>query len=193
MQDDSDATKGRRAGRTRGRKKSPPITGHPPIIITDALDNESLRARTAGRNMVLRFDGGGHYSSDGSTVYRARSLKNITSVQVSDGLNPPHICPGVPPDCEIVVTGSKGGSGDAQIVVRGDRGASGDRGIKITFDRGEYRHESTAQTRRKFRGELRKVKSMVIKNSLGAVVHTCEAVSESKLVHISICDECKLP
>lgn len=176
------------------RHNVPPLSGHPPIIITDdalrsdpfAAEGDSSTSATSGRDIIMGFDsrdGHGHYEPVSDSIFKADELETIDFVKVTNGQGV-HTCPDVPSDCLIVVTDKKrGSSAEERIEIDATTGSE----IVIRFPPGY--DDETVSTRKKIRGPLKKIKSLEIFHRDGQLLHRCPEVGLDKDCQISICDD----
>lgn len=190
--------KGRGEERERQKRTAPPLTtGHPPIIIPDGAisfnsfeaDDGSSTSTTNHEDIVVQFDAVSeldeHYLPDASGfVFAASELSKILHVKVKHDQGG-HTCLEGQINCRIFVREKKRDSGaEREIVID----AASDSAIVIHFP-DDYVNETTGD-RKQMRGALKKIKSLIIRDPGGGLLHDCPEVRENRDCLICICDDC---
>lgn len=190
----------RRQSEKRGEQDnaSPPFNGHPPIIIPDggvnfvSFDRGDASSARPHEDIVVEFDAvtrtEEHYQA-GITglVFTGSGLKKILHVKVRTEQGW-HTCLDSPRNCRIFVSERHRQTGNVRHI---EIDATSDNVIDIHFP-GDYRDETTG-SRKKMRGPLKKVRSLIILDRDGRLLHDCLEVRENRNCLICICDDCEIP
>jgi hypothetical protein len=181
------------------KKGEQPFSGHPPIIITDSamgvdtFNPDAASASTTTDDVLVGFDGvvepDEHYRA-GITglVFTGTSLKKVCHVKVRHDDQGWHTCLDSPTNCRIFVSERHRQAGDVKHI---EIDATSNSVIDIHFP-ADHRNETTAN-RKKMRGPLKKIRSLIILDRTGRLLHDCPVVHENKGCLICICDDCGIP
>lgn len=171
------------------------FTGHPPIIIPDggvsfvSFDPDDDPEARTGQDIVVEFDGvkvpNEHYRA-GITglIFMGSPLRKIRHVKVQTDQGW-HTCLDSPTNCRIFVSERHRQTADVNHI---EIDATSDSVIEIHFP-GDHSNVTTGN-RKKMRAQLKKIRSLIILNRDGSLLHDCPEVRENRDCLICICDDC---